>query len=95
MAILNESPTDAFNRPLHEGDAVQVVHKGPVVFRVAALQPNLDPRAPDGSMVVHLIAMVSLNVRQGKHHDNLIRIGTLEEFGPMPIALTDIKLRVE
>lgn len=92
---LNPSPKDGYGRPLKEGDAVQVIAKGPVVFRVASIDRNVDPRAPIGHLVMHLIATVSFNVKEGATHDNILRVGTLEEFGPMPIQLSEIRTRLD
>ena len=86
--ILNESPKDSLGRPLAEGDGVILMLNGPVLFRVAQIETNLlDPRAPVGLMKIHLFATATFTVKAGAKHMEFLRVGTLQEMGPMPFEM--------
>ena len=86
--LINEGPKDVFGRTLHEGDGVIVVMRGPVLFRVAKVETVLDPRQPAGLHTLHLFATAAYTVKAGAKHGEFIRVGTLEELGPVPFEFT-------
>ena len=89
MVRLNESPKDALGRPLEEGDGVILTLNGPTLFRVAQIESSfLDPRVPPGMLRIHLIATASYVVKAGAKHSEFVRVGTVEDLGPMPYAMT-------
>jgi hypothetical protein len=85
--ILNESPKDAYGRPIKEGDGVQLVIRGPILFRVARVETVLDPTKPAGLMVIHVFASAAYTVKSGAKHGEFIRVGTAEDLGPLPFSL--------
>lgn len=90
--ILNESPKDILGRPLSEGDGVILTLGGPTMFRVVQIETSsgLDPSVPQGIMRIHLLASATYILKAGAKHKELVRIGTLEEMGPMPYDVSSI-----
>lgn len=85
---INSSPTDAFNRPLAEGDGVFLNVNGPVLFRCIRIETNPDPlgvrKLPPGTMQVFFVSMVPLLVSNKHPNPDIVRIGTVEDLGPIP-----------
>ena len=82
---LNQAPKDALGRPLAEGDGVLLILNGPVLFRVVQIEASfLDPRVPPGIMKLHCLSLVPLQVKAGAKHHEIVRIGTLDDLGPLP-----------
>lgn len=95
--ILNESPKDVLGRPLAEGDGVILSMGGPTLFRVVQIETSsgLDPSMPQGIMRVHLLATASYLLKAGAKHKELVRVGTLEDLGPLPYDVSSIEPRVK
>jgi len=88
---INPTPKDTLGRPLAEGDGVILTMAGPVLFRVAQIEGGLDPRLPPGMLRVHLFATAVLNVKAGSRHAELLRVGTLQDLGPMPFEMNAVE----
>ena len=84
------STLDARGRPLEEGDEIILNTRGLIYYRVAKITPNLDPKAPQDLLFVHLAAIIPFLAKRGTVNPEFIRVRTLEEAGPMNFNLTDI-----
>lgn len=80
---------DALNRPLHEGDAVMLSTRSPMIFRVMKIAPVLDPSAPAGLLQLSLLCMATYTPKGGQALGEVMRIGESEEMGPMPLQMVD------
>jgi hypothetical protein len=88
---LQTGTKDARGRVLEEGDEIILNVRGPIFFRVAAITPNLDPALPADMLHVHVAAIIPFAAARGKVNAEFIRVRTVEEAGPMPFNLTDIR----
>jgi hypothetical protein len=84
---LNGGPKDARGRELKEGDEIILGTQLPVQWRILQLTPILDPKAPAGALIMHLVATSNLPIQGGMKYSNMIRVQTVEEAGPMPFAM--------
>lgn len=73
---------DYFGRSLEEGDEVFVALKGPILFRVVAIRPNMDPNQPPNLVHVELAASAMLLTQREAAVKELIRTRTVAEAGP-------------
>lgn len=80
---------EARGRELKEGDEIIVSIPGPIYFRVAGIQPILDPSAPPGLVQVHVGAMLTFGATRGKVNREFVRVRTAEEAGPAGFKLLD------
>lgn len=80
---------DALNRPLHEGDAVLITTRSPMIFRVMKIAPVLDPSAPAGLLQLSLLCMATYTPKGGQALGEVMRVGESEEMGPMPLQMVD------
>lgn len=84
---INGMPRDARGRPLQEGDEIILGTVLPAQWRIVKIMPVLDPRVPPGAVVVHLVAFSNLPMKGGERYNNVVRIQTLEEAGPLPFQI--------
>ncbi len=86
---LLEGTKDARGRVLMEGDEVILNVQGPIYFRIAAIEPSLDPSAPPDILVLTIGAMVPFMAKRGAINKQLIRVRTLGEAGPTNFQVLD------
>ncbi len=89
---LNEGTKDARGRVIEEGDELILNVRGPVYYRVMAIQPNLDPSVPEDMLLVHIGVMIPFMAKRGAINNEFIRVRTCAEAGPTNVQLTDIQL---
>lgn len=80
---------DARGRALQDGDEILLAMKTPPYFRVMGVVPVLDPRAPAGTMLVHVGTMMTFTVRADRPTPELIRVQTAAEAGPTNFELLE------
>jgi hypothetical protein len=88
---------DCRGRELQVGDELIVVLNGPTYVRVAAIAPELDPKAPPGMMRVSLGALYQFYAPRGQRNTEFVRVQTVQEAGPLtppPAADAGPKLKV-
>jgi hypothetical protein len=82
------SALDAIGRPLAEADGIfRIDLNGPPLFRVAGIQPVVDPNLPPGLVDVHVICFHTLRAKAGVPIPSVVRIGGAGELPPMPVAV--------
>lgn len=79
---------EARGRPLQEGDEIILAVPGPIYFRVARIDPVLDPAAPPGLVQIHMGCMVTFGAKGGVINREFVRVRTAEEAGPSSFTLT-------
>jgi hypothetical protein len=84
---LNTGTKDCRGRILHEGDEIILAVTGPIFFRIASIEPSLDPGAPADLLLVQIGAMIPFAARRGAVNPEFIRVRTAEEAGPTPFAV--------
>jgi hypothetical protein len=81
---LNAGTKDCRGRVLQEGDEIILITPGPVFFRVASIQPSLDPLAPKDLLLLQIGAMIPFVAKRGAINPEFVRVRTAEEAGPTP-----------
>lgn len=84
-------PKDSRGRVLQEGDEILLNVKGPIFYRIAAIQPNVDPQLPQDLLFVHVVATVAFSCKRGALNNEFIRVQTQEEAGPLPFELIEAR----
>ena len=77
---------DCFGRPLQEGDEVFIGLRGPVLFRIVNIRPNLNPAQSPNLVTVDFAATVSFNCKREAVNIEFIRTRTYQEAGPHPFT---------
>ena len=80
---------DIFGRELKEGDEVFLGLKGPILFRITKIRPNLDPRQSPNIVFVEFGAMALFQCMREAKNQEFIRTRTNEEAGPSPWKTID------
>lgn len=80
---------DIFGRELKEGDEVFLGLKGPILFRIVKITPNMDPRLSPNLVYVEFGAMALFQCQRGAKNQEFIRTRTDEEAGPSPWKAID------
>ena len=75
---------DIFGRELKEGDEVFLGLKGPILFRIVKITPNLDPRSSPNLVYVEFGARAMFQCMREAKNQEFIRTRTEEEAGPSP-----------
>lgn len=76
---------DLRGRKLEIGDEVMLNTGNPIFFRVIAINPVLDPKAPPGLMQIEVAAAIHFYAPKNKVQLEFIRTRTAEEAGPMNV----------
>ena len=85
---LSTGPRDARGRILEEGDEIILNAKGVIYYRIARIEPVLDPTAPPDMLYVHVSAIIPFLCKRGVVNPEFVRVRTLAEAGPLGFALT-------
>lgn len=88
---LNSGPKDSRGRVLQEGDEILLNVRNPVFYRIAAIQPNVDPKHPHDLLIVHVVATVAFSCKRGAINNEFIRVRTVDEAGPLPFEMIDAR----
>jgi hypothetical protein len=75
---------DVHGRPLEIGDEIFLALKGPVLFRIVNIRPNLDPKLSPNLVYVDLAATALFACQREARNAEFIRTRTNEEAGPSP-----------
>jgi hypothetical protein len=75
---------DRFGNPIEQGDHVFYAPASDlsIAYRVVAIGPNMDPRAPVGSMIVQLTCELPVGVPAGVPNINLAVVARAEPVQP-------------
>jgi hypothetical protein len=84
---LNAGTKDCRGRVLQVGDEVILVTPGPIFFRIASIEPSLDPRAPADVLLLQIGVMLPFVAKRGAINLEFIRVRTAQEAGPAPFEV--------
>lgn len=77
---------DFRGRELKEGDEIILNTGNPIFYRIVAITPVMDPKAPPNLLKVEVAAAIHWHCVRGQINTEFIRVRSAEEAGPMNVT---------